>query len=124
MADFFAELKRLHIYRVAVEYAAAASVLLPLANNVAPAIAQPLPGPFIYNSKSISFESWCQETQRYPADRCLARRAADLKAFEGYRAALERYEMQHLKKTQRYYLDDLRASQAGMGESRVRLYSD
>ena len=124
MGNIFAGLKRLLIHRVAATSAVVALVLLQLLNNVAPAIAQPLSGPLIYSARSISFESWCRETQHYPSDRCLARSAADVKAFENYRAALERYEPQHLKKTHRNYLNDLRASQAGMGQSRVRLYSD
>ena len=65
------------------------------------AAAQPLSGPLNYNVKTMTFESWCQETQRYDADRCLARRPADVKAFEDYRAAVERYELRYLKQVQR-----------------------
>ena len=65
------------------------------------ASAQPLSGPLNYNVKTMTFESWCQETQRYPEDRCMARRPADVKAFEDYRAAVERYELQYLKQVQR-----------------------
>ena len=65
------------------------------------AAAQPLSGPLNYNVKNMTFESWCQETQRYDAERCLARRPADVKAFEDYRAAVERYELQYLKQVQR-----------------------
>jgi len=65
------------------------------------AAAQPLSGPLNYNVKTMTFESWCQETQRYAADRCVARRPADVKAFEDYRAAVERYELQYLKQVQR-----------------------
>jgi len=68
---------------------------------VAPALAQPLSGPLNYNVKTMTFESWCQETQRYAADRCNARQPADVKAFEDYRAAVERYELQFLKQQQR-----------------------
>src|SRR5258706_13562878 len=67
----------------------------------APAFAQPLSGPLNYNVKTMTFESWCQETQRYAADRCNARQPADVKAFEDYRAAVERYELQFLKQQQR-----------------------
>jgi hypothetical protein len=65
------------------------------------AAAQPLSGPLNYNVKTMTFESWCQETQRYDAERCVARRPADVKAFEDYRAAVERYELQYLKQVQR-----------------------
>src|SRR5258708_27441807 len=41
MADFFAELKRRPIYRVAAAYAVVAWVLLQLVNNVAPALRLP-----------------------------------------------------------------------------------
>src|SRR5712671_1046975 len=42
MANFFAELKRRHIYRVAAAYAVVAWVLLQLANNVAPILDLPV----------------------------------------------------------------------------------
>src|SRR5260221_14341111 len=41
MANFFAELKRRHIYRVAAAYAVVAWVLIQLVNNVAPALRLP-----------------------------------------------------------------------------------
>ena len=41
MADFFAELKRRHIYRVAAAYAVVAWVLLQIVNNIAPALNLP-----------------------------------------------------------------------------------
>ena len=65
------------------------------------ALAQPLTGPLNYDVKNMTFEIWCQETQRYAADRCQARRPADLAAFENYRAAIERYELQYLKQVER-----------------------
>jgi hypothetical protein len=65
------------------------------------ALAQPVSGPLNYGVKTMTFESWCQETQRYPADRCLARRPDDVRAFEQYRAAIERYELQYLKQVER-----------------------
>jgi len=65
------------------------------------ALAQPLSGPLNYDVKNMTFEMWCQETQRYPAERCLARSQADLTAFENYRAAIERYELQYLKQLER-----------------------
>jgi hypothetical protein len=60
------------------------------------AVAQPVSGPLNYDVKTMTFELWCQETQRYPAERCEARRPADVAAFESYRAAIERYELQYL----------------------------
>jgi len=65
------------------------------------ALAQPLTGPLNYDVKTMTFETWCQETQRYPAARCEARRPADVAAFESYRAAIERYELQYLKQVER-----------------------
>ena len=64
-------------------------------------LAQPITGPLNYDVKTMTFELWCQETQRYPAERCNARRPADLAAFESYRAAIERYELQYLKQVDR-----------------------
>ena len=64
-------------------------------------LAQPLSAPLNYDVKNMTFELWCQETQRYPIERCQARRPADVKAFEDYRAAVERYELQYLKQIQR-----------------------
>ena len=76
-----------------------ASALSILGSSAAPA--QPLSGPLNYDVKNLTFEAWCQETQRYPAERCQARSQADLTAFENYRAAIERYELQYLKQVQR-----------------------
>ena len=67
----------------------------------ATASAQPLSGPLNYDVKTLTFELWCQETQRYPQDRCDARRPADVAAFEAYRASIERYELQYLKQMDR-----------------------
>jgi hypothetical protein len=64
-------------------------------------IAQPLSAPLNYDVKTMTFDMWCQETQRYSAERCQARRPADVKAFEDYRAAIERYELQYLKQVER-----------------------
>lgn len=63
--------------------------------------AQPLSGPLNYDVKTLTFELWCQETQRYPQERCDARRPADVAAFEAYRASIERYELQYLKQMDR-----------------------
>jgi hypothetical protein len=65
------------------------------------AAAQPLSGPLNYNVKNMTFDLWCLETQRYAPERCQARSPADVKAFEDYRAAIERYELNHLKDVQR-----------------------
>lgn len=65
------------------------------------AVAQPLSGPLNYNVRNMTFDLWCLETQRYAPERCQARSPADLKAFEDYRAAIERYELNHLKDVQR-----------------------
>ena len=67
----------------------------------ATASAQPLSGPLNYDVKTLTFELWCQETQRYPTERCNARRPADVAAFEAYRASIERYELQYLKQVDR-----------------------
>jgi hypothetical protein len=79
---------------------AVAAVLFAIAGS-APASAQPLSGPLNYDVKNLTFELWCQETQRYPVQRCESRLPADLKAFEDYRAAIERYELQYLKQADR-----------------------
>ena len=67
----------------------------------APGFAQPLSGPLNFDVKTMTFEMWCQDTQRYPTERCVARRPADVTAFEAYRAAIERYELQYLKQMER-----------------------
>jgi len=63
--------------------------------------AQPLSGPLNYDVKTLTFELWCQETQRYPQERCDALHPADVAAFEAYRASIERYELQYLKQVDR-----------------------
>ena len=80
-------------------------IWLGLALTLLPAFAsaQPLQGPLNYGVKNMSFDLWCAETQRYPAERCAARSPADELAFENYRAAIERYELEHLKQVQREY---------------------
>ena len=80
--------------------------------------AQPLPvGPGVdlstsqtrLNVRQMDFDLWCQQTQRYSLDRCVARRDEDVKAFEDYRTAIERYELDYLKQTQKD--QDLRVRQ-------------
>lgn len=66
----------------------------------APAMAQ-RDYPSNYNVRSLSFDLWCQQTQSYPADRCARRAPDDVKAFEEYRAAVERFEIDYLKQRER-----------------------
>ena len=58
-------------------------------------------GPGPYNVQTLNFDLWCRETQRYPAERCDARMADDLAAFESYRLVVERYELQYLMERER-----------------------
>ena len=68
----------------------------------APAAGERGPAPSTtFNVRGLDFDLWCQQTQRYAADRCTARRAEDVKAFEDYRAAIERYELDYLKQVER-----------------------
>ena len=60
----------------------------------------PAPGT-TFNVRTLDFDLWCQQTQRYAADRCAARRPEDVKAFEDYRATIERYELDYLKQQDR-----------------------
>ena len=53
------------------------------------------------NVRTMDFDLWCQQTQRYAPDRCAARRPEDLKAFGDYRASIERYELDFLKQQQK-----------------------
>ena len=57
--------------------------------------------------RNLDFDLWCQQTQRYDAERCAARRLEDVKAFEDYRSSIERYELDYLKQVQKD--QDLRA---------------
>jgi hypothetical protein len=75
----------------------------------APAVAQTLPTapegtvsssqPF--DVHEMTFDLWCQQTQRYSIERCQARSDADVKAFEDYRDSVERSELDFLKQQQR-----------------------
>lgn len=75
----------------------------------APAMAQTFPtapeGTFSssqpFDVHELTFDLWCQQTQRYPIERCQARSDADVKAFEDYRDSVERYELDFLKQQQR-----------------------
>ena len=71
-----------------------------------PVLAQPFTTPYSsalrnYNVRSMSFSLWCQQTQRYPLERCEERRPEDVQTFEDFRALIERYEIQYLKKVER-----------------------
>jgi len=70
----------------------ALGVLLAAASGTA-ALAQPQ----TYDVKSLDFDLWCQEVQRWPVARCDARSEQDWEVFLVYRAAVERYEIQYLK---------------------------
>jgi hypothetical protein len=51
--------------------------------------------------RNMDFDLWCQQNQRYDAQRCAARRSEDVKAFEDYRRSIERYELDYLKQVQK-----------------------
>jgi hypothetical protein len=54
-----------------------------------------------FGVQTMDFDLWCQQTQRYAAERCSARRPEDVKAFEDYRSSIERFELDHLKQVQK-----------------------
>jgi hypothetical protein len=58
-------------------------------------------GTSTFNVRTMDFDLWCQQTQRYAAERCAARRAEDVKAFGDYRSSIERYELDYLKQVQK-----------------------
>ena len=49
----------------------------------------------------MNFDLWCQETMRYPAERCEQRLAADMREFESFRAVIERQETLYLMEQRR-----------------------
>jgi hypothetical protein len=53
-----------------------------------------------YNVQVLSFDAWCQDVKRYPAERCEQRATEDQVAFADYRATVERYELPYLKRQQ------------------------
>jgi len=81
-----------------VDFAKPAILVVAFLAIAGSAFAQPLAGRSNYDIKNMSFDAWCQETQQYPTDRCDARRPEDVKAFEDYRAVIERYELDYLKR--------------------------
>jgi hypothetical protein len=59
--------------------------------------------PLTYSVKTLSFDRWCIEEQRYPSSRCDRRLAADVAAFEDYRARVERYDLEYeMERTREY----------------------
>jgi len=81
-------------------------IVLAVLSSVIPQLAQAAgrettTGTTTFDVKIMTFDSWCQNTQRYDADRCRARREEDVKAFEDYRGAVERYELDYLKQVQK-----------------------
>jgi len=53
-----------------------------------------------YDVKTMNFDLWCQETANLPPDRCDKRLPEDEKAFESYRAKVEKYEIPYLRRKQ------------------------
>src|SRR5215470_15938247 len=84
-----------------------ATLLLLVAADVAQAQILPTPGRELsigvgtFGVRTMDFDLWCQQTQRYSAERCAARRPEDVRAFEDYRSSIERYEIDHLKQVQK-----------------------
>jgi hypothetical protein len=72
-----------------------------LAAGSADAQTQSLQGAQPYGVRTMSFESWCQQLQRLSPERCMQRRAEDVKAFNDYREIIERYDLQYLKQAQK-----------------------
>ena len=92
-----------HNYRMILAALASLSpVGLALAQSLPAAPGRDLSiGTSTFNVRTMDFDLWCQQTQRYAAARCAARRAEDVKAFEDYRASVERYELDYLKQVQK-----------------------
>lgn len=76
--------------------------------------------PRTYDVKNMNFDLWCQETQQYPADRCVKRLPADVKAFADYRDAVERYELQYLKQVEQNRAAQERANRDPTQTERAR----
>jgi len=49
----------------------------------------------------FSFDMWCLEMRLYPAARCDARRAEDVKAYQQYRTDVEQFDRQRASRNQR-----------------------
>jgi hypothetical protein len=50
-----------------------------------------------YGSDNLTFERWCTELQKYPADRCAAKSAEDQASFKETQLRLQEIEVQHAK---------------------------
>ena len=50
-----------------------------------------------YDTKTMNFDLWCQETAHLPVDRCDKRTPDDEKTFEAFRDQIERYEIPYLQ---------------------------
>lgn len=50
-----------------------------------------------YGSDNLTFERWCAEIQKYPQERCAAKRAEDQTAYEETKLRLQEIEVQHAK---------------------------
>ena len=49
----------------------------------------------------LGFDMWCLEMRLYPAARCDARRAEDVKAYQQYRTDVEQFDRQRAVRDQR-----------------------
>jgi hypothetical protein len=58
-------------------------------------------GPTTLNVQNMTFDMWCQDTQRYSFERCQARNVKDQQDFELYRNTVENYEVQYLQDKQK-----------------------
>lgn len=99
---------RLKPVKYLISYRMTAMILLTglLTGLAFPVLTQPFTTPYSsaqrnYNVRSMSFSLWCQQTQRYLMERCEERRPEDVQTFEDFRALIERYEIQYLKKVER-----------------------
>ncbi len=60
-----------------------------------------------YPVKSIDFDIWCTEVQRYSWQRCDERRKDDVGKFDAYRHTIEKYEIPYLReKENAVHFDD------------------
>ncbi len=82
-------------------FALAACAALALAALPAKAAGPNDTGPTTLNVQNMTFDMWCQDTQRYSYDRCQARNVKDQQDFELYRNTVENYEVQYLQDKQK-----------------------
>jgi hypothetical protein len=54
-----------------------------------------------YDVKTMNFDLWCQETAKLDPDRCDKRTPEDEKAFDSYRAKIEKYEVPYLQRKEK-----------------------